>query len=426
MIRYRWMLVAALLVSAAAITTLFLTRHGNSGREAIGSEQPSYDELTGSLFNSWAQHPFTTPKVQEIPLPMVPGWAAIWGATGRDRDGNIWVGVSANAPGSSAALLQYDPESGVWHDHGKAVDQLKAAGLYREGEGQAKIHSKIVPDADGWLYFASTDEEGESEGTLPRWGGHLWRTKPDMQGWQRLLAVPEALLAVSGVGRYIYALGYWDHVLYQYDSFTGAHRRVVVGSTGGHISRNFLADRFGHVYVPRLVAQPGGTISAALVEYDNELHEVAATPLESYLGSLAPSANHGIVGLAYLADGRLLFTTHRGQLYMIQPRAGLPAQVTSLGWFHPDGEAYAPSLFALDGAGLIAGVTERKGLYEWVVLELNTRISGAFALDIKGLRNVLLYGSVNRDRFGRAYVGGWTSSGSSGTRPLLLQIDPGQ
>lgn len=30
-------------------------------------------------------------------------------------------------------------------------DQLKAAGLLRAGEGQVKIHSKIVPGTDGWL-----------------------------------------------------------------------------------------------------------------------------------------------------------------------------------------------------------------------------------------------------------------------------------
>jgi len=426
MVRRRWALVVVSLVSAACAIMLYLAYQNTVRPDASGSESRSYEDLTGSLFDASAQHPFAPPNVREVALPPVPGGAAIWGATGRDLDGHIWVGVSANVPGGSATLLQFDPETGVWHDRGKVVDQLTAAGLHRQGEGQAKIHSKIVPGADGWLYFASTDEEGESEATLPRWGGHLWRTKPDMEGWQHLLAVPEALLAVNGVGRYIYALGYWDHVLYQYDTLTGRHNRVVVGSTGGHISRNFLADRFGHAYVPRLVARPGDAISATLVEYDSELREVAATPLEDYLGTRSPSANHGIVGIVYLADGRLLFTTHRGQLYMIQPRSGLPALVTPLGWFHPDGEAYAPSLFALGSAGLVAGVTERTGIFEWVVLELNTRISGAFPLDIKGLRNVLLYGSVNRDRTGRAYVGGWTSSESGGTRPLMLQIDPGQ
>ena len=52
------------------------------------------------------------------------------------------------------------------------------------------------------------------------------------------------------------------------------------------------------------------------------------TPLEHYLGKgLAARSNHGIVGLAYLPDGRLLFTTHRGQLYVVEPKGAQPAKV---------------------------------------------------------------------------------------------------
>ncbi len=426
MLRSRWIFAVASILGVACVVTVLLLAQVTLRSEASRTVLPSYEDLTGSLFGVSPRYPFGTPGVREIALPSLLDGVCIWGATGRDRDGHIWVGVSAHTPGGSATLLQFDPDTGAWHDRGTVVDQLKSAGLYRQGEGQVKIHSKIVPGDDGWLYFASTDEEGEMDATLPRWGGHLWRTKPDTQRWQHVLAVPEGLLAVSGVGRYIYALGYWDHVLYQYDTVTGKHKRVVVGSTAGHVSRNFLADVRGHAYVPRLAAQSDGTIAATLVEYDSELRELAATPLENYLGTLSPQANHGIVGLVYLADDRLLFTTHRGQLYIIQPRVDTPALVTAIGWFHPAGEAYAPSLFALGRDALIAGVTERNGRYEWVVMELNTRISGAFPLDTKGLRGVLLYGSVSRDRAGRAYVGGGASSGSGGTRPIMLQIDPGQ
>ncbi len=69
-------------------------------------------------------------------------------------------------------------------------------------------------------------------------------------------------------------------------------------------------------------------------------------------------------------------------------------------------------------------MTQRGGTYQWVVFELKTRIAGAFALDTMGLRSVLLYGSVTRDNAGRAYVVGWASRGTSGIRPLVLQIDP--
>src|SRR6266567_2803088 len=370
-----WFVAGLLLLGA--IGAVILVAYGGFRPEAL-PVVASYEDLTGSVFSRSPQEPSRSPRVRELSLPDLPDAKGIWGATGRDS------------------------------------------------EGQVKIHSKIVPGADGWLYFASMDEEGETiEGAVPRWGGHLWRVHPDTHRWQHLLAVAEGLIAVSGVGRYMYALGYWGHVLYQYDTTTGASRRVVVGSVPGHVSRNFLADVRGHAYVPRVVAGPGGRVSAALVEYDSALKEVASTPLESYFGGTAsPQNNHGIVGLAYLADGRLLFTTHRGQLYLIEPKAEGPAVVVALGWFHPDGETYAPSLFALDGDSLIAGVTQRGGTYQWVVFELKTRIAGAFALDTMGLRSVLLYGSVTRDNAGRAYVVGWASRGTGGIRPLVLQIDP--
>ena len=70
------------------------------------------------------------------------------------------------------------------------------------------------------------------------------------------LAVPEALIAVAGAGRWIYTLGYFNHVLYQYDCETGKHQSITVGAVGGHISRNFFCDIRGHAYVPRLARRP--------------------------------------------------------------------------------------------------------------------------------------------------------------------------
>jgi hypothetical protein len=388
-----------------------------------GAIQPGgYEARTGSRFLPLPEKPFQAPRVRELAVPQFANATSVWGATGRDSGGNIWVGVSAS--GMSAHLLRYDPEAETWRDGGAVVEKLKAAGRYRDGEGQIKIHSKIVPADDGWLYFASTDEEGESDVTMvpPRWGGHLWRINPRDLQWQHLLAVPEGLVAASGSGRYVYALGYWGHVLYQYDVSGRTTRRVVVGSVQGHVSRNFLTDTSGHAYVPRLSMQPAGKVLAELVEYDSDLRELASTPLDFYLGAASPGSNHGIVGVAYLADGRMVFTTDRGQLYLIEPRLERHAVVTAVGWFHPEGEAYAPSLFSFDGKSLLAGVTQRAGRYEWVVFDLATRISGAFPLDTKDLRKVLLYGSISRDNAGRFYVAGWATGESGGQRPLVLQV----
>ena len=417
-------LVAGFALLCGIATAIFLAVRGKIEPVEEAMQPGRYDVRTGSRFLPLPENPFQAPHVRELSVPPFADATSVWGATGRDARGNIWVGVSASTPGMSAHLLRYDPEADTWRDGGAVVEKLEAAGRYRKGEGQIKIHSKIVPADDGQLYFASADEEGESDVTMvpPRWGGHLWRINPRDFQWQHLLAVPEGLVAASGSGRYVYALGYWGHVLYQHDISGGTTRRVVVGSVHGHASRNFLTDASGHAYVPRLSMQPAGKILAELVEYDSDLRELASTPLDFYLGKGSLESNHGIVGLAYLVDGRMVFTTDRGQLYLIEPKRDSHAVVTAVGWFHPEGEAYAPSLFSFDGKSLLAGVTQRAGRYEWVVFDLATHISGAFAIDTKDLRKVLLYGSISRDDAGRFYVAGWASNESGGQRPLILQI----
>ena len=412
--------LALLCGSAAAI---YLVRTHFPGDTPVPLAR-GYEAQTGSKYLPLPNKPFQAPMVRELDVPSFADATSVWGATGRDDNGGIWLGVSAEHAGMSAHLMRYDADTDSWQDCGSVIDQLAGAGSRQEGEGQIKIHSKIIPANDGWLYFTSMDEDGEdaSANMPPRWGSHLWRVDPRTNQWQHLIAAREGLVAAAGVGRYIYALGYWGHVLYQYDTSTRATKRVFVGSAGGHVSRNFLADVRGHAYVPRLTRQSNGKVLTELVEYDVNLQEMAATPLDYYLGTESPGANHGIVGLAYLADGRIVFTTHRGHLYAIDPTLGGSASVTAVGWFHPAGEAYAPSLFTFSGEGLLAGITQRAGRYEWVVFDLGTGISAAFPLDTKGLRSVLLYGSVSRDNAGRFYVGGWASGPTGGLRPLLLQI----
>ena len=151
---------------------------------------------------------------------------------------------------------------------------------------------------------------------------------------------------------------------------------------------------------------------------------MAATPLEYYAGGVSIDQNHGIVGVAYLSDGRLAFTTHRGQLYLIEPRADGAAKVSALGWFHPQAGTYAPSLFAVDGRRFVAGVTQRGRRFDWVTFDLQSKKSVAHQVDTKGLRDVLLYCSMARDNVGRFYLGGWASNGKGGQRPLLLQVTP--
>jgi hypothetical protein len=392
----------------------------------------SFAELAGCSFAPRPARPSAAPRPRFIPLPDFPGAYAVWGATGRDRRGHIWVGISARDVSiPSAHLIEYDPDADVVHDRGDVVSALESCGVYRRGEGQMKIHSRIIQAADGHLYFASMDEQGEAEdgSCLPTWGGHLWRLRLPENRWEHLERVPEGLIAVAGVGRYVYALGYFGHVLYQYDTATNTTSKVRVGSVGGHISRNFLADARGHVYVPRLRERPGADEPlVTLVEFDASLKQVAENPLRNYMAGRDPTASHGIVGLQYLADGSMVFVTHRGFFYRITPQEeDLPARLSTLGWFHPNGEAYCPSLFTFDGADQVLGVAHVNG-YQWVTYDLANRTARATALPMPNLdgqpvADLALYGSVARDNQGNFYIAG---TGQQGGRvlPFLVQLRP--
>jgi hypothetical protein len=387
-------------------------------------------QQAGTIFMPY--DPAGTATLTGIGTSWLPGANSIWGATGRDDQGHIWLGVSGTGD-TPAHLYEFDPGSGSFSDHGDPVSALKDSGLYRQGEHQAKLHSKIVPMDDGWLYFASMDESGENadEGRLPTWGSHLWRYLPSAQQWEHLFAAPEGLIAVSGAGRWVYALGYWDHILYQYDTHTGETSRVRVGSASGHISRNLIADSNGHVYVPRVSyfelpitdgqsAESEPLLVVTLIEYDQYLNEVQGTPLIHYTGEHSPMDSHGITSLSYLADGSIVFGTHIGYLYKITPSKTDAASVTKLGWLHPDGEAYNPVLVPLDGIRHVAGITNRRGNgYQLFVYDIEQQTSRPVALNFPNYPNLILYGSNTRDDQGRGYIVGRRE----GNQPVIFQLE---
>lgn len=384
-------------------------------------------ERTGTLFGPAPKNLEAPPVVERVILPTLETPKPIWGATGRDLDGVIWIGMTHGPDRMGAHLMGYDPRARAWRTAGSVGDQLRRLGISRDGETQRKIHSKIVLADDGWLYFASTDEEGEKDdgSALPKWGAHLWRMKPGNERWEHLMGVPEGIVAVSAAARHVYALGYWGHVLFQYDTESGKVRRVVVGSVGGHVSHNFVASVHGHAYVPRVTRLPDGRVKTLLVEFDAELREIGSTELEHYLPATGnPDDHHGITGFCTLPDGRMAFTTSRGQLYLITPNRAGPASVAAMGWFNPAGESYAPSLFSYGGNNLVAGATLRGDQYEWVLFELVAGFARKFPLDLKGTRKALLFGSQTRDDDGACYLVGWSNEGMGANEPLVLRVTP--
>ncbi len=379
----------------------------------------------GTLFHPPPADPFRAPIVTRIALPDAPGLQAIWGALGRDRAGRIWAGISAGADGGSALLCRHDPTTGQTVAMGDVLGNLRRLGLHHAGEGQIKIHSRIVEGDDGWLYFTSTDEEGEiDDGQVapPRWGSHIWRTRPESDRWEHLLAVPEGLTCGAGFGRWYYALGLWGHVLYRLDTATGAIARVLVGAPGGHMSRNFVVDRRGHAFVPRVQLAKDG-VTAELVEFTPALHELAATTLPNYSAGPKPGDSHGITGLVTLADGALLIAASSGFLYRIGAGQGEnAAPVRPLGWFDPAGRGYVSGLQSWDGGKLLAGlVVNGPGQRHLVVRNLTAGTAQALPLH-DGLGEwVLLYGSQTEDAQGRFYVGGRYHDGPR-LLPVLLRL----
>lgn len=366
-----------------------------------------------------------SPVVRVLGIPGLSGPHAIWGAIGADRDGRLYVGASSSDAGRSpsARLFELHPPTGSFTELGQVLDELARHRPLRPGERQMKIHSRIVQAADGLRYFASMDESGEeADGSrLPTWGGHLWRL--DTAGnWQHLAETPEALIAVATGGPYVYALGYFEHVLYQFDTRTSAVRSVTVGSDAGHVSRNFFADDRGHAYVPRVVVTADGA-SAVLVELDASLTEVGSHPLDEYF-ERSPQDSHGIVGLAASDSGGWFFTTGKGRLYQVEPNVAGVFRLTDLGWMHPAGSRYPASLFRDAATGTIYAVSMPSNwggrAFDWIVRRADGRTTVApfpYGTEPAFPQGALVYGSMARDREGRFY-----SVGTMGGTPLVLQV----
>lgn len=122
----------------------------------------------------WRQAPTFSP----VELPEIHLANAVWGATGRDDAGNIYVGVSCHGSDlSSSALCKISPGSDQAINLGDAVSNLQRLGLSDDKTTQMKIHCKPVQADDGYVYFTSMDEHGEKEdgSKLPTYGSHLWR-----------------------------------------------------------------------------------------------------------------------------------------------------------------------------------------------------------------------------------------------------------
>ena len=255
------------------------------------------------------------------------------------------------------------------------------------------------------MYFTSFDEEGESDTRLPTWGGHLWRFDPIAKHWEHLLQTPEALIAINTDGHYIYALGYWGHVLYQFDTLTGRVNKTEVGAVPGHVSWQILVDGEGHIYVPKL--SPAGNEQGfvpMLAELDHNLNVVHEFALPEYVDNNM-SSYRGIVGYTTMKNGDVFFTLHKGQLFHLRAEGSKDEKLQKIGFFNPAGEANIPSLFSIDGEQFVMGASRRRGsVPEWLIYET---VSGTtVSYPMPELDDFLFFGTQVKDESGAMYLVG--------------------
>ncbi len=410
----------------------------DSGNNAENSSESDivlrpFDLKVGTKFTRLPANIFKAPTLEEVPIKLpaqINNADAIWGATGRDDEGNIYFGVSTHGidkdignDSRTAYLYQYNPvtlESVLQSD---VITELKRAGIYREGTGQNKLHSKIYQANDGYLYFSSFDEAGEDEGINPTWGGHLWRKKPHLLEWEHVLSTEEALIAVNTNGRYVYTLGYWNHVLYQFDTQTQKTTRIVVGSVSTHISRNFIVDENGQVFVPYLKENDYNELEVFLNHYDTNLRLIAAYPMTSYQHNKIKN-HHGIIGYTSMESGDIYFTTAEGGLYQLKLTQGNEDKLLYKGLMYENTKSYTPSLFTFSGKGhiLSLGKVKKQGM-QWAIYDLYSSTEIHFPVKTKLWRNLNFYGTLTKDNAGAFYIAGNQKvKGRKGNQPLLIKM----
>lgn len=392
-------------------------------------KQRTLAQKSATVFSPFNSSSLTAPKITEIPFSYANNVDAIWGALGRDDAGNIYFGASTHGGEyGTAYLYQYNPVTDQVTPQSDVVTQLKMNGEYEPDARQNKLHSKFYEADDGYLYFSSFDESGESEGVNPYWGGHLWRKKPNDENWEHLLATEEALIAVNTNGRYVYALGYWDHVLYQFDVMTKKVKRIVVGSIGQHITRNFLVDINGHAFVPELSLNEYNETSVSLIELDTNLNIVGRYPMPSYKAENIRH-HHGIVGYTSLANGDVYFTTWDNGFYKISINESGPSKLKYLNTF-TDTKQYSPSIYPIPGTEMIGGLYKKdKSNYSWLIYQADMNIKESVPVELpEGLRRAFFWGTLTKDDLGNYYAVGWSDSDHSrrGMEPIIVKLTPSE
>ncbi len=406
---------------------------------SVRIDKRSYEEKIGSYFVVKPPGKLTAVRAHEIAFTSA-GGDSIWGALGVTGTGDVWFGISGSGTVGGQLMQIQNPSSTVMA-RGAVVQQTEAAVDAENLGGQQKIHSRIRQAVDGYLYFATTNETDEDwqVDRLPRYGSYLWRVKPEGSAWEHVVSSPEALIAIETIGRYVYALGYWGHVLYQFDTATDGVEKLIVGADCGHVSRNFFVDIRGRVFVPRLrkrlLNQPCShdNVIVNLLEISERLEIMAEHEIPDYLGGNSPHSSQGITAFAYREDQSLIFSTKRGDLFHVISHGDEPALVLQLGNIDPHTSVSVTNLLSIDGRSQIGSVVQhdfgdRQPQLAWLQHDIQTSTAYYTPIEtdasspLADARALLLYGTGIRNADGRTFVGGRVQNQQGEILPLLLEL----
>jgi dipeptidyl aminopeptidase/acylaminoacyl peptidase len=262
--------------------------------------------------------------------PLFPGFRldSVWSAMGQAENNTIYIAVSNHDEvAGNVAVFALDPGA----DRMRLVGDLKsvsmAAGNWRDGEGQYKVHTFLQQHADGLIYFAtmtSSDPKGDR-------GAHVYSLDPETEVLNDISAtaistmtregkiVPGTGVAFQGQGikglginpgvpDVLYMVTYENGFLVRYDLRTGEFEQIGISP---RVSYVIHVDAAGDVYY--LGSEPGKP--QAFLRYDAATGKTAALfgdldPKEE-VGMIVPTANPDVI-LVLLAQSKKVIAVHTG------------------------------------------------------------------------------------------------------------------
>ena len=267
---------------------------------------------------------FTTDGT-ERGAPLLPGFPlhSVWSAMGQAPDGTIYIAVSNHdEEAGNVAIFALDPGA----DAMRFVKDLKsvseAAGNWRDGEGQYKVHTFFELAADGRLWFA-TMPASRPEG---RRGAHLYALDPETDMIEDVSATtPWTItrqgqvvpgngvlfeeLGVKGIGAHpafedmLYLMAHDNGALLRLDLRNGAFEPI---GQSPRISFIFHVDQEGDVYY---LAGPAGEAQEFRhfdAQTGNTAVLVAGLDADEEVGMISETANPDMI-MVLLAKSKEVF-----------------------------------------------------------------------------------------------------------------------